>query len=46
MQPTPVVPNVTLNLGGDRKQVPLRDYLNSRIAPFLKKAMTQSLEVE
>jgi len=35
-----------MNHGGDRKQVPLRDYLNSRIAPFLKKAMTQSLEAE
>lgn len=46
MQPTPIAPSVVLSQGGDRKQVPLRDYLNSRIAPFLKKAMTQSLEVE
>jgi hypothetical protein len=29
-----------------RTQVPLRDYLNTRIAPFLKKAITESLDKE
>jgi hypothetical protein len=35
-----------MNSAGQRQQVPLRDYLNARIAPFLKKAMTESLASE
>ncbi|RMD41828.1 hypothetical protein DV735_g3329, partial [Chaetothyriales sp. CBS 134920] len=40
-------PSVTLNTPSQsRHQVPLRDYLNVRIAPFLKKALTDSLDKE
>lgn len=39
-------PSVVVNAQGNRQQVPLRDYLNARVAPFLKKAITQSLDVE
>ncbi|KAK5045141.1 hypothetical protein LTR84_009474 [Exophiala bonariae] len=45
-QPTPNSPSVVMNSAGNRQQVPLRDYLNARIAPFLKKAITESLGVE
>ncbi|RMZ84933.1 hypothetical protein DV738_g431, partial [Chaetothyriales sp. CBS 135597] len=40
-------PSVTLNTPSQsRQQVPLRDYLNVRIAPFLKKGLTESLDKE
>ncbi|KAI1618087.1 hypothetical protein EDD37DRAFT_255781 [Exophiala viscosa] len=39
-------PSVVVNTSNNRQQVPLRDYLNARVAPFLKKAITQSLDVE
>ncbi|RMZ92334.1 hypothetical protein DV736_g427, partial [Chaetothyriales sp. CBS 134916] len=40
-------PSLTLNTPSQtRHQVPLRDYLNLRIAPFLKKALTESLDKE
>ncbi|KIW87711.1 uncharacterized protein Z519_11685 [Cladophialophora bantiana CBS 173.52] len=39
-------PMVVVNTASDRQQVPLRDYLNTRVAPFLKKAITQSLDAE
>ncbi|KAL2444556.1 hypothetical protein ABEF95_017053 [Exophiala dermatitidis] len=39
-------PTTIVNAGGNRQQVPLRDYLNARVAPFLKKAITESLGVE
>lgn len=39
-------PTLVMNASGTRQQVPLRDYLNARIAPFLKKAMTESLASE
>merc|ERR1711939_347860 len=39
-------PTLVMNPNGTRQQVPLRDYLNARIAPFLKKAMTESLASE
>ncbi|KIV84891.1 hypothetical protein PV11_00641 [Exophiala sideris] len=39
-------PSVVVNTQNNRQQVPLRDYLNARVAPFLKKAITQSLDVE
>ena len=39
-------PSVVVNAQNNRQQVPLRDYLNARVAPFLKKAITQSLDVE
>ncbi|EXJ73997.1 uncharacterized protein A1O5_02291 [Cladophialophora psammophila CBS 110553] len=39
-------PIVVVNTASDRQQVPLRDYLNARVAPFLKKAITQSLDAE
>jgi hypothetical protein len=42
----PVAPSLVLNSAGDKRQVPLRDYLNARIAPFLKKAMIESLGSE
>ncbi|KIX98936.1 uncharacterized protein Z520_05397 [Fonsecaea multimorphosa CBS 102226] len=42
--PTP--PSVVVNTASDRQQVPLRDYLNARVAPFLKKAITESLNAE
>jgi hypothetical protein len=45
-QPTPNAPFVVMNASGNRQQVPLRDYLNVRIAPFLKKAVTDSLGIE
>lgn len=37
-------PAVTANLAGEYHQVNLRDYLNARVAPFLKKAITESLD--
>ncbi|OCT48929.1 hypothetical protein CLCR_05169 [Cladophialophora carrionii] len=40
------VPSVISNAGNARQQVPLRDYLNARVAPFLKKAITESLNAE
>ncbi|RMZ74895.1 hypothetical protein DV737_g5642, partial [Chaetothyriales sp. CBS 132003] len=40
-------PSLTLNTPSQtRHQVPLRDYLNTRIAPFLKEALTESLDKE
>ncbi|KIW83381.1 hypothetical protein Z517_02626 [Fonsecaea pedrosoi CBS 271.37] len=39
-------PSVVVNTASNRQQVPLRDYLNARIAPFLKKAITESLNAE
>ncbi|OAP63703.1 hypothetical protein AYL99_02930 [Fonsecaea erecta] len=42
--PTP--PSVVVNTATERQQVPLRDYLNGRVAPFLKKAITESLAAE
>ncbi|KAK4938613.1 hypothetical protein LTR10_020964 [Elasticomyces elasticus] len=39
-------PSVVVNTQNNRQQVPLRDYLNARVAPFMKKAITQSLDVE
>ncbi|KEF63757.1 uncharacterized protein A1O9_01735 [Exophiala aquamarina CBS 119918] len=45
-QTTPNPPSVVMNTAGNRQQVPLRDYLNARIAPFLKRAITESLGVE
>ncbi|KAJ9615569.1 hypothetical protein H2200_001644 [Cladophialophora chaetospira] len=39
-------PTVTSNAANTRQQVPLRDYLNARVAPFLKKAITESLGAE
>ncbi|RVX69182.1 hypothetical protein B0A52_07158 [Exophiala mesophila] len=45
-QSTPAQPLVIMNAAGNRQQVPLRDYLNARVAPFLKKAITESLGVE
>ena len=46
MQSNPPPPTLVMNTTTGRKQVPLRDYLNARIAPFLKKAMTESVESE
>lgn len=40
------VPTVTANIAGTKQQVNLRDYLNQRVAPFLKKAIHESLETE
>ncbi|EXJ78215.1 hypothetical protein A1O3_09376 [Capronia epimyces CBS 606.96] len=45
-QGTPSTPSVVVNAANNRQQVPLRDYLNARVAPFLKKAVTESLGVE
>lgn len=45
-QSTPAQPLVIMNAAGNRQQVPLRDYLNARVAPFIKKALTESLGVE
>ncbi|KIW17096.1 hypothetical protein PV08_04287 [Exophiala spinifera] len=45
-QSAPSVPSVVVNSQTSRQQVPLRDYLNARVAPFLKKAITESLGVE
>ncbi|KIX01662.1 uncharacterized protein Z518_09388 [Rhinocladiella mackenziei CBS 650.93] len=45
-QPAPIAPSVVINTANRRQQVPLRDYLNTRVAPFLKKAVTESLGVE
>ncbi|KAH0832758.1 hypothetical protein AYO21_00338 [Fonsecaea monophora] len=39
-------PSVVVNTASNRQQIPLRDYLNARIAPFLKKAITESLNAE
>ncbi|EXJ56780.1 hypothetical protein A1O7_07124 [Cladophialophora yegresii CBS 114405] len=46
MSQTPNVPSVISNAANARQQVPLRDYLNARVAPFLKKAITESLNAE
>ncbi|KAK6379693.1 uncharacterized protein PV06_00411 [Exophiala oligosperma] len=45
-QSAPNAPSVVVNSQNSRQQVPLRDYLNARVAPFLKKAITESLGVE
>jgi hypothetical protein len=37
---------VVVNAQNNRQQVPLRDYLNARVAPFLKQAITESLGAE
>jgi len=39
-------PSVIVSAASNRQQVPLRDYLNARVAPFLKKAITESLGAE
>ncbi|KIW22994.1 uncharacterized protein PV07_11230 [Cladophialophora immunda] len=43
---TPNPPSVVVNAASERRQVPLRDYLNARVAPFLKKAITEGLGAE
>ena len=45
-QAVPNAPSVIVNAASNRQQVPLRDYLNARVAPFLKKAITESLDAE
>jgi hypothetical protein len=45
-QATQNAPTVVSNAANSRQQVPLRDYLNARVAPFLKKAITESLDAE
>ncbi|KIW65274.1 hypothetical protein PV04_07547 [Phialophora macrospora] len=45
-QAVPNTPSVISNAANIRQQVPLRDYLNARVAPFLKKAITESLNAE
>src|ERR1700761_3441204 len=45
-QSTPNAPAVITNAANNRQQVPLRYYLNTRVAPFLKKAITESLDAE
>ncbi|EXJ88435.1 hypothetical protein A1O1_05365 [Capronia coronata CBS 617.96] len=45
-QAAPNTPSVVVNGTNNKQQVPLRDYLNARVAPFLKKAITESLGVE
>jgi hypothetical protein len=45
-QTAPNTPSVISNAANTRQQVPLRDYLNARVAPFLKKAITESLNAE
>ncbi|KPI43543.1 uncharacterized protein AB675_7128 [Cyphellophora attinorum] len=46
MQANPPPPMINMNTSSGRQNVPLRDYLNARIAPFLKKAMTESIGSE
>jgi hypothetical protein len=45
-QSAPHAPSVVVNAQNNRQQVPLRDYLNARVAPFLKQAITESLGAE
>jgi hypothetical protein len=45
-QSTQNAPAIVTNAANNRQQVPLRDYLNARVAPFLKKAITESLDAE
>ena len=44
----PLYPNPTLQarIGSSTTEVNLRDWLNTRLAPFLKKAITESLDSE
>lgn len=45
-QPIAPAPKVNANIKGTVHQVNLRDYLNVRVAPFLKKAIHESLDAE
>lgn len=45
-QPIAPAPKVNANIQGTVHQVNLRDYLNVRVAPFLKKAIHESLDAE
>lgn len=45
-QPNQVTPTVQANLAGTSTTVNLRDWLNTRLSPFLKKAIIESLDSE
>lgn len=45
-QSSQATPTVQANIGGTTSTVNLRDWLNTRLGPFLKKAIIESLDSE